>query len=211
MIVHEAPQNTPEWLLARLGIPTASNAQKVVTSAGARSKSLADYAAYLAGCLYTKTDNEAWEGNIYTERGHELEDEARAAYEFEADLDVEVVGFCTTDDGRFGASPDGLVNERKGGVEIKCLPKKHITTLLYWHKHKKCPPERVAQVQMQIKVCELEWVDSYFYQPNLPSLMIRNYPDKAVQDALSKYLEECRQERDKILTVLEEMRSSHGN
>ena len=52
--------------------------------------------------------------------GIESEPEARRLYEFMHDTTVEQVGFCKTDDGRFGSSPDGLVEDRKGGLEIKC-------------------------------------------------------------------------------------------
>jgi len=39
VIIHEVEQNTPEWLTLRLGIPTASMFDKIVTPAGKFSKS----------------------------------------------------------------------------------------------------------------------------------------------------------------------------
>lgn len=204
MLIIECDQNTPEWMAARLGVPTASKAGSIVTSTGARSKSLDKYAEYLAGCIFAGRDLDAWQGNSYTERGHEIEPESRSAYEFMFDRDVEEVGFCTTDDGRYGASPDGLVLKRTGGVEIKSLPKEHIPTLLYFKRHGKCPPIRIPQVQFQIMVCGLEFVDSFFYQPGLPSLNIRHEPDETVQRGLKMYGSELIAKRDEILKILRE-------
>jgi hypothetical protein len=53
-------------------------------------------------------------------RGHELEPDARVAHETSAGVIVDRAGFVTTDDGRFGASADGLIGN-DGGSEYKCL------------------------------------------------------------------------------------------
>lgn len=53
-------------------------------------------------------------------RGQELEPEARRRHEEEAGVIVQRAGFITTDDGRFGASADGLIGEDSGS-EYKCL------------------------------------------------------------------------------------------
>jgi len=70
----------------------------------------------------------------YTSRamqdGIDMEPEARACYSFLAGGEVKQVGFCLSDDGRFGCSPDGLVGD-DGGLELKCpLPKTHIKYLV---------------------------------------------------------------------------------
>lgn len=53
-------------------------------------------------------------------RGHELEPEARLAHENRISMLIEHAGFVVTDDGLFGASADGLIND-DGGSEYKCL------------------------------------------------------------------------------------------
>ncbi|SDR37127.1 YqaJ-like recombinase domain-containing protein [Paraburkholderia fungorum] len=53
-------------------------------------------------------------------RGHDLEPEARMEHEAKTGLFVKRAGFVTTDDGLFGASADGLINE-DGGSEYKCF------------------------------------------------------------------------------------------
>lgn len=53
-------------------------------------------------------------------RGRELEPDARDAHAFECGLAIEPAGFVVTEDGKFGASADGLIG-RDGGAEYKCL------------------------------------------------------------------------------------------
>lgn len=53
-------------------------------------------------------------------RGHDLEPEARLEHEKQHGLLVQRAGYVTTDDGKFGASADGLIEE-DGGSEYKCL------------------------------------------------------------------------------------------
>lgn len=54
------------------------------------------------------------------QRGSKLEEEARMEHEIHADVTVQVAGFVTTDDGRFGASADGLIGDDEG-AEYKCF------------------------------------------------------------------------------------------
>jgi hypothetical protein len=53
-------------------------------------------------------------------RGHELEPEARLEHETQAGVLVFRAGFVTTDDGCFGASADGFIEDDEGS-EYKCL------------------------------------------------------------------------------------------
>lgn len=53
-------------------------------------------------------------------RGHELEPDARMEHEIQSGLIVQTAGFVTTDDGVFGASADGLIDD-DGGAEYKCF------------------------------------------------------------------------------------------
>lgn len=53
-------------------------------------------------------------------RGHELEPEARAMHSLKHGLDIDEAGFVRTEDGKFGASADGLIG-KDGGSEYKCF------------------------------------------------------------------------------------------
>ena len=101
MIKHNVEQNSPEWdLLRGLGIPTSSNFKLIITSNGEPSKSLDGYAETLAGALYAGKPLDLWEGNKYTDYGHDTEEEAAAWYQFKYDKEVSKVGFITDDNGQ---------------------------------------------------------------------------------------------------------------
>lgn len=53
-------------------------------------------------------------------RGHELEPEARELHAFQIGREIQQTGLVLTDDGRFGASADGLIGD-DGGAEYKCF------------------------------------------------------------------------------------------
>ena len=132
MIIYEkVRQGSEEWHAMRRGRPTASQFSRIITSkTGALSKSADDYISELiAECFCPEWVDFA--GNKYTDRGTELEPEARAAFEAHTGLEVHQVGFCTREDGYVGCSPDGLIMGADShwiqGAEFKCpAPKTHV-------------------------------------------------------------------------------------
>lgn len=203
MLLHECTQRSPEWWALRIGIPTASEFSKLVTSKGAPSKSAQDYALELAGEVYANEGEiDAWAGNQYTERGKGLEDEAIAFYEFMNDTQVERVGFVTDDDQRMGCSPDGLVSA-DGMVEVKCLiAKNHIKAILYHKRNDRSPPAYRQQTQGGMMICEREWCDLIFYHPKLPTLVVRQFPDLNLWHELKMQIEHLEEHRDLVVTAL---------
>lgn len=124
MKIHkECEQGSLEWHKLRAGIPTASEFSQLVTPGfQVRKWSTEMPNTYLARKLA-----EAWTGgplDIFVstremEFGKILEAEARGWVSLETGQMVEQVAFITTEDGRVGCSPDGLIAEQCG-VEIKC-------------------------------------------------------------------------------------------
>lgn len=202
MNIHTCAQRSEEWYRLRAGIPTASEFSKLVTSTGERSKSLKGYAVTLANEAFVGMPVDAWEGNVWSERGRDLEDEALRLYEFAHDVAVEDCGFVTTDDGMAGCSPDGLVGN-DGMVEIKCLKgERHTEVIMYYQKHGRCQPAYVQQTQGQMLVAERKWCDLIFMHPQLPMLTIRQEPDPKLWDALNKGITDVIAERDRVLAAL---------
>lgn len=202
MQIHTMEQGTDEWFAARCGVPTASEFSKLITGTGKASDQMADYAALLAAELYAGSQLERWEGNAWTERGHELEDAARADYEFLRDVEVEIVGFVTNHGA--GASPDGFVGD-EGLHEIKCLsPQKHVGVLAYHKKNGTVPAQYIPQLQGQIWVCERAWADITFYHPNLPGLTVRVDRDGGYITSLEKRVVLCLQRRDELVSTIRE-------
>ena len=106
----EMEQRSEAWFRARAGRPTASNFDRLITPTGKDSSQWDDYALELcAQCI--RPDEIAWEGNAHTDRGNELEPEARGEFERIMNLAVDEVGFVTRADEVIGCSPDGLVGD----------------------------------------------------------------------------------------------------
>jgi putative phage-type endonuclease len=164
--MHE--QGSPEWLQDRCGRVTASRIADLM----ARTKtgwgaSRANYASQLicerlTGCVQPSFTNAAM---IH---GTETEPEARRAYEFFVDRDVQQVGFIPHPSITMaGASPDGLVGD-DGLLELKCPNSAtHIETLLLGQ----IPDKYVKQMQFQMACTGRQWCDFASYDNRLPERM----------------------------------------
>jgi len=161
-------QGSPEWHAARLGRVTASRVADVVakTKSG-YGASRANYLAELVAERLTGTAGERFT-NAAMAWGTEKEPEARAAYMFATEADVEEVGFVPHHSiAMSGASPDGMVGDQ-GLVEIKCPnTATHIDTLL----GQTVPAKYVTQMHWQMACTGRRWCDFVSYDPRLPSHM----------------------------------------
>lgn len=200
MIIHNCEQNSDEWFALRAGLPTASSFDKLVTGTGKASAQISGYAATLAAELYAGRPLERWEGNRATERGHEVEPEARAAYAFIHEVEPVQVGLVVNHGA--GCSPDSLIGDA-GLLEIKSqMAKGHVETLAYHRKSGKVPPSYMPQLQGQLLVCEREWVDIMFYHPDLPGLTIKVYRDESYIRELMRGIQAVIAERDELVAML---------
>jgi len=195
-------QGSDEWLAFRSGRPTASEFKKLITSTGEPSKSMKDYAIQLAAEKYAGKYLDRWQGNQYTEAGHEREELARNHYEFTTGETVEQTGFVTDDEITCGFSPDGIVND-DGLIEIKCLSaKEHVKAIQYCNKNGKPPTTYTQQVQGQMMIMDRKWCDMVFYHPDLPSCIIRCEPILEVVEGLKAQIKAVNAMRDAILSEL---------
>lgn len=189
MKVVTAEQRTPEWYASRMGIPTASSFDKIITTKGELSTSRTKYLYKLVAEKLSGTVEESYT-NPAMQHGIDTEDEARKVYELVTLTDVDQVGFCLSDCERYGASPDGLVGD-DGLLEIKC-PKAetHIEYLL----NGKLPTAYFQQVQGQLLVTGRKWCDFMSYYPNLKPFIVRVERDeefiKKLEQALIDFDEE---------------------
>lgn len=161
-------QGSQEWLQERCGKVTASRIADLM----ARTKtgwgaSRVNYMAQLVaerltGCVAPSFTNAAM---IH---GTETEPEARRAYEFFVDRDVQQIGFVPHPSIEMaGASPDGLVGS-DGLLEIKApLTATHIETLLSG----KVPEKYHLQMTFQMACAGRSWCDYVSYDPRLPERM----------------------------------------
>lgn len=194
----DCPQNTPEWLEARRGLPTASNFATVLASGkgGGESLTRKKYMRELAGEIITGAVAESY-SNGHMERGHVMEAEAREMYAFAHDAEIQLVGFIKN--GRKGCSPDSLVGA-DGMAEIKSkLPHLLIDVL----ERDRLPPEHVAQCQGGLWVAEREWIDFIAYWPKLPLFVKRVYRD---EDYIAKLAEEVDRFNAELDALVEKVR-----
>jgi hypothetical protein len=202
MKIHDVPQRSPEWYALRCGMPTASEFSRIITSSGDPSKSASGYAIQLAAEMYAGRAIDAWEGNQWTERGRDLEDEAIARYEFQHDVESLPVGFVTDDQGFCGCSPDRLIGA-DGLLEIKALKaERHVQAILYFEKNGHAQPDYVQQTQGQILICKRKYCDLVFYHPELPMLTIRQNQQPRIASALLRGVATVIAERDDVLATL---------
>lgn len=180
MKIIDCEQGSSEWLQARLGIVTASELDALVSPLW-KVRTGDGVQTYLARKIAERWRNAplvSYHGGAM-EQGTLREDEARAWFELEHDMSIRRVGFITTDDGRMGCSPDGLLPD--GGIEIKCPePHTHVRYLLA----NELPSEYVAQVHGSMYVTGLRRWRFLSYCRGFPPLLVTVEFNKAADDAI---------------------------
>ena len=195
-IFDKLEQGSEEWFRARMGLPTSSEFQCLLAKGrgGGESKGRATYLRKLAGERLTGAPMEHYQ-NGYLERGHAMEDEARAWYELTTEADVKRIGFIRHDGFRAGASPDGLIGN-DGLVEVKT---KAPHLLLEALDGGEFPPEHKAQVQGALWLSGRQWCDLICYFTRMPVLKIRAVRDEPYIAALAVAVKEFNEELDALV------------
>lgn len=211
MIHHSVVQGSEEWLRLRLGIPTASEFERIITPSKQETKD-----GVIKGWNPTKGETRRrYQVKLVTElilgcslddvntaamqHGKDWEPKARRAYEMMQGSDVEECGLCTLDDGSAGASPDGFVGD-EGSLEIKSpeRPEIHVGYLLdpdslrdeYW-----------VQTQGQLFVTGRKWTDLISYFMGIPMAVVRILPDPEFQKRLGAALDMFRRELTDLIEI----------
>lgn len=197
MQIMDCEQGSPKWFAARAGIPTASQFSTVMASGrgGAESKTRRTYMLKLAGEIITGDPMDSF-SNAHTERGHEMEPEARNFYAFRHDVDPQLIGFIRN--GNAGASPDSLIGEN-GLLEIKTkLPHLLIDVTL----RGEFPTDHKAQCQGQLWIAEREWIDLICYWPKMEPFIARAYRDEEYIKQLARAVDQFNDELAEIIARL---------
>lgn len=181
MRIDQNEQGSPEWLAARLGIPSASMFAKIVTTKGIWSASADAYINQLVAERLTGEREEVFQSH-HMLRGTDLEPDARDLYSLISDAEVTEVGFCLHDTLSAGCSPDGLIGE-DGGLEIKCpAPATHVEYL----RGGVLPSKYKQQVMGCLWITGREWWDFVSYHPTMKPLIVRVERDEEYIAALEK-------------------------
>ena len=192
MITVDCEQLSPEWFELRAGIPTASSFDKIFTTTGKKS---AQADAYMNTLLaeWLTGEKQSIKQSDWMARGIELEPEARSAYEFITDLEVETPGIVFKDEDKLvSCSPDGLTEGK--GLEIKCpAPGTHVGYLL----GAKLPTTYVQQVQGSMWVTGLEAWDFVSYCPGMKPVILTVERNEKLIEAIDEIM------RDFIVDLLD--------
>jgi exodeoxyribonuclease (lambda-induced) len=205
----ECPQGTPEWHAARAGKITASCFAEAISRCQKKSgtRSVGDPTAvaerYAADLAIERVSGQphgeppkAW----ILERGHEMEAAARMLYEARTRSFVTEAGICLTDDGVFGYSTDGLVDD-EGLIEIKA-PIDSNKIVAMWQTGD--TSEYDHQMQGGMWVTGRKWCDFIMYVPDLAPVgkdlfVKRVFRDDSFIDAMVEKLAEF----DKLVSKYE--------
>lgn len=198
MQIVDCEQGSPEWFAARAGMPTASEFSTILASGrgGGDSKMRRTYMRKLAGEIITGLPAESF-SNGYMERGKAMEDEARRAYAFIADVDPQQVGFIVN--GPKGCSPDSLIGS-DGALEIKTKAPHLLIDVL---EADVLPPEHKAQCQGVLWVAEREWIDLAVYFTGMPLFVKRATRD---EEYIRKLAAEVDAFNEELARVVEKVR-----
>ena len=162
LIILNCEQGSEAWHQARLGIPTASQFDRIITASGTASKQATGYLAELLAEHITGQAEDNYQ-SADMQRGVELEPAARACYELETGHDVVQVGGVYLDEAKnIMASPDGLIAGMRRGLEIKS-PK--LSTHIRYILEDGLPTQYVLQVQGGMWVTGYDEWDFVSYCP----------------------------------------------
>lgn len=197
-------QGTDDWHKLRLGKVTASRVADVLSKGKTgESASRKNYRIELVAQRLTGQPAESFT-NAAMEWGTATEPLARIAYELHTSSDVRQVAFIDHPTIEwFGCSPDGVVENELGLIEIKCP---NTTTHLEWMDDGKAPSKHIPQMMAQMACTGAQWCDFVSFDPRLPEdlqlFVVRVQRDQEYIDSMEKevvkFLEEVQATIDKL-------------
>ena len=204
MKIVDCVQGQGSWYAARMGVVTASEIDALVTPKW-KVRTGDGVESYLTRKLAEKLLN--WSPDqlqaFAVDQGKILETIAIPWYEFTYDTKVKRVGFCLSDDGRTGCSPDGLLPDGTG-LEIKSpQPPNHIAYLLGGT----VPDQYLPQVQFSIYVTGAPHWTFVTYNNQLPPLVVRVDRDEKAQAAIAEAVMLFNARFDAALAHINQLRS----
>lgn len=169
MKIHNVEQGTDEWFDLRNKYPLTASEAQAIGNAGKGLETL----VWNKLAERHSTAEKVRYSNVDTDRGNELEPQARSIYELETGNKVTEVGFVTNSkiSKVGGASPDGLVGE-DGLLEIKCLDDVSHFKLIV-NGEKEINSKYLWQVQMQMLFTDRKWAIIFYYNPNFTKSTIQ--------------------------------------
>jgi predicted phage-related endonuclease len=167
MKVNDCVQRSPEWHQARVGLFTASRASDMMaTVKSGEAAARRDLRVQLVVERLTGRSADSGYVNADMQRGMDKEGDALAAYEALTGHLVRSVGFVAHDTLPVGCSPDGIIGEFEGVLEMKC-PRS--ATHLGYLRSKTIPKEYLYQVTHALWITGAQWADFVSFDDRFPA------------------------------------------
>lgn len=202
MKIIDCVQQSLEWNQHRCGVVTASEFDNLVTPEFKPRK------GQMVETYLNRKVAEIWQGyplpsfqSTDMEIGNVMEGEIIPWYEWEFSEKVTRVGFITTDDGRIGCSPDGLIGD-DGGLEAKA-PTAHVQ--VGYLRGGEIPDIYKAQVHGSLFVTGRSWWRFVSYRRGFPELVKVIERDEKIQAVLAEVLAGFVARVDEAIAKLTEM------
>lgn len=194
-------QNTDEWIQIKVGKFSASICDDLLMD-----KKTVGYTGLIQKIIEERitgnpSESKKFQGNSFTERGHEFEPLARNDYEIRTFSEVKQIGVIELDEWVL-CSPDGLIDDN-GLYQAKCPI---FNTQLEYLKTQKVPTNYFKQMQFELYVSGREYNVFNSYHPFLPPVDIIVYRDEAMIKEIEKRLSEAKEEVLKEIEFINSLR-----
>lgn len=192
MKIHNVEQRAIEWMRLHIGRVTASEFKNLVTPL-MKQKEGEGPLTYLHQKLAEVYRGEPMcnlspklAASASMEQGVFLEEEVIPWFSLTFNTPVRTVGFCETDDGLAGCSPDGLIGE-DGGLEVKA-PEPH--THCGYVLGGVVPKEYMPQIHFSLFVTGRKWWKFLSYRRRFPALVVTVERDDAIMQRIGGIVSE---------------------
>jgi hypothetical protein len=187
-IINTFEQNTDAWIQYKLGKFSASTADKLLMDK--KTIGYQDLIGQIVEERITGNPYEGkWQGNEFTDRGHEFEPEAVEDYETKHLIQTQKVGVIELDDWVL-CSPDRLIDDN-GLLQVKCPIFK---TQKEYLKTEKVPGNYYKQMQFELFVSGRDFNVFYSYHPFLKPLEVIIERDDEMIAEIGKRLIEAKKD-----------------
>lgn len=197
-------QKSDQWWAERLGKPSASNFDKILSPTGKATTQREGYLYELvAQRLSGKAEKDRYKSTAM-EEGTLREDESRSLYELIYGVSVRQVGMIFPDEWKmYLCSPDGIIDgeqvDKPRGLEMKNVIQK---TMVKYLLANQLPTDYVPQVQGSLLVTGFERWDFIAYCPGLKPLIIEVHRDEAYIKKLATELDSFNEDLLKLVEKL---------
>lgn len=199
-------QGSADWYKLRARIPTASQFHRIITPKKLKlSETRQRYQCEIIAARMLNWQADSLDKIENIQAGRELEPLAIGMMETLHGIETRRIGFVTTDDGRWGASPDRVMmrgDQIAVTAEAKCptIPVQFERLLFGYDDEYKC------QIQGQLFVTEADKALFYSFNPRMPPFDIEIGRDETMIGQMRAALEQFSDE----LAALDERARSLG-